>query len=142
MTKSGGKILLAGLIGAAAGAVGGILFAPKAGKETREDIKKMSNDIMKKVGTTVDETQERVMEIFGNVTKAATDKYNEISGMIMGKVAAVKTAGMSIDKEKYSMIVDDVVEEFKDDFVTTKNGAVKVASMMKKDWEKVKKALV
>ena len=142
MTKSGGKILLAGLIGAAAGAVGGLLFAPKAGKETREDIMKMSKDIMKKVGTTVDETQDRVKEIFGEVTKSAMDKYNEVSGMVMGKVAAVKTAGMSIDKEKYSMIVDDVVAEFKEDFTTTKNGAIRIASMMKKDWEKVKKAIV
>ena len=142
MTKSGGKILLAGLIGAAAGAVGGLLFAPKAGKETREDLMKMKKDLMKKVRTTVDETQDRVMEVFGNANKAAMDKYNEISGMVMGKVAAVKTAGMAIDKEKYSMIVDDVVADFKDDLVTTKNGAVKMASMMKKDWEKVKKALV
>lgn len=142
MTKSGGKILLAGLIGAAAGAIGGLLFAPKAGKETREDLMKMRNDLMKKVGTTVDETQDRVKEIFGDANKAAMDKYNEVSGMIMGKVAAVKTAGMAIDKEKYSMIVDDVVSEFKDDFESTKNGATKIASMMKKDWEKVKKALV
>lgn len=142
MTKSGGKILLAGLIGAAAGAVGGLLFAPKAGKETREDMKKITGDIMKSVKTSVDETQERVMEIFGNVSKTAVDKYSEISGMVMGKVAAVKTAGMAVDREKYSMIVDDVVAEFKDDFITTKNGAVKMASMMKKDWEKVKKALV
>lgn len=142
MAKTGGKIILAGLLGATAGAIGGLLLAPKSGKETRKDIANMAGDIAKKVKSTADETQDRVMEIYGNISKAAMDKYKEVSTMVVNKVAAVKTAGTDIDREKYSMIVDDVVSEFKDDFTATKNGATKMASFLKKDWEKVKKALM
>ena len=78
-----GKFFLAGILGA----VTGLLFAPKSGKKTREDL-----------------------------------------GKIKGK----------IDKSKYAAIVNDVVEEFKDDLTKTKSGAVKIANQLKKDWKKVK----
>ena len=32
--------------------------------------------------------------------------------------------------------------DFKDDLKATKNGAVKLVAQLKKDWEKIKKALV
>ena len=47
-----------------------------------------------------------------------------------------------IDKEKYSMIVEDVVIDFKEDLKATKDGAKKLVVQMKRDWEKIKKALV
>lgn len=140
--KSAGKFVLAGLLGAVAGAIGGLLFAPQSGKETREDIAELANKITKQVKTGVTETKDKVKEVFGNVSEEAIEKYKEIRSMIVDKVAALKTVGNEINKEKYSEIVDKVVDEFRDDFNATKNGAVKMASQMKKDWEKVKKALV
>lgn len=128
---SKGKVFLAGLIGAVAGAVGGLLFAPKSGKEMREDLVEL-----------LEGTNEKVKEVFGNASKAAIDKYQEIKGTVIDKLVAVKSVGKEIDKEKYASIVDGVVEEFKDDFTTTKNGALKMANQLKKDWEKVRKALV
>ena len=59
----------------------------------------------------------------------------------MEKVAEVKTAGKEIDREKYAMIVEDVVEEYKSDLKATKNGATRLMTQLKKDWEKVKKVL-
>ena len=45
MSKSGaGKFALGAFIGAALGAVGGLLFAPKSGKETRADIAKKAGE--------------------------------------------------------------------------------------------------
>ena len=37
------------IAGAAVGATLGILFAPKSGKETRQDLKRLFDDFMKKV---------------------------------------------------------------------------------------------
>lgn len=142
MSKNTGKIIFAGLLGAAAGAIGGLLLAPKSGKETRDDISKIALDIKKAIKTTKNETEDRVKEIYGKVSTEAVEKYNEITSLIVDKVAAAKKAGNEIDKDKYSMIVDDIVAEFKDDLSTTKNGALKIASMMKKDWNKVKKAIL
>lgn len=142
MTKSTGKFFMAGLLGVIAGAVGGLLLAPKSGKETREDLKVLAAKLSKQVKTGVEETEEKVKEIFGTANKAAVDKYKEIRTAVIDKIAAVKSAGQEIDKEKYSMIVEDVVNEFKDDLSATKSGATKMVAQLKKDWEKVKKVLV
>lgn len=141
MAKSAGKMIFAGVIGALAGIVGGVLFAPKSGKETRADIAKVAAEISKQIKSSAEDTEARVKEVFGSSGKAATAKYKEIRNTVVGKVAALKTAGDEIDKEKYSMIVDDVVTEFKNDIEMAKGSATKMASQMKKDWEKIKKAI-
>lgn len=137
-----GKIFLTGLFGTLIGAIGGLLLAPQSGKKTREDIKKMLLKLDKEVETGVKDTKERVAEIFGNASEEAVTKYKEIKSAVMKKVAEVKTAGKEIDKDKYSMIVEDVVIDFKEDLKATKNGAIKLVAQLKKDWEKIKKALV
>lgn len=136
------NIFLTGLFGTLIGAIGGLLLAPQSGKKTREEIKKMLSKLNKEVETGVKDTKEKVVEIFGNASDEAVAKYKEIKSAVMKKVAEVKTAGKEIDKEKYSMIVEDVVIDFKEDLKSTKDGAVKLVSQLKKDWEKIKKALV
>ena len=140
MAKTG-KFFLATMFGAVAGVVGGLLLAPKSGKETREEIKKIIAKLGKEVQGTVKDTKEKVTDIFGQVTDTTMAKYKEVKSAVMNKVAEVKTAGKEIDKEKYGMVVEDVVKEFKDDFKETKDGARKMVSYLKKDWIKVKKAL-
>lgn len=137
-----GKFFMTGLLAGLAGAVGGLLFAPQSGKKTRDNLKKMLSDLNKGVETGVKDTKDKVMEVFGNASEEAVNKYKEIKSTVMKKVAEVKTAGKEIDKDKYILIVDDVVTEFKDDLKATKTGATKLALQLKKDWEKVKKVLV
>ncbi len=130
------------MIGAVAGAIGGLLLAPQSGKKTREDIKKMAIKLSKEVSGTVKDTKEKVEEIFGKATEETIAKYKKIKSTVVNKVAEVKSAGKGIDKEKYAKIVETIIGEFKDDFAGTKDGAGKMISLMKKDWEKIKKALV
>jgi len=137
-----GNIFLTGLIGTLVGAVGGLLLAPQSGKKTREEIKKILLKLNKEVETGVKDTKEKVVEIFGNASDEAIAKYKEIKSAVVNKVAEVKTAGKEIDKDKYTAIVEDVVTDFKEDLKATKNGAVKLVAQLKKDWEKIKKALV
>ena len=141
MSKNKGGFFLAGVIGALAGAIGGMLLAPKSGKETRKDIAKLASDISKKIRTETNETKERVKDVFGKVTEEATDKYNEVKNAVVGKVASLRTAGEEMDKDKYGKVVEGVVADFKDDFKATKEGAGKIVNYLKKDWEKLKKAL-
>ncbi|MEI8067644.1 MAG: YtxH domain-containing protein [Candidatus Shapirobacteria bacterium] len=141
MAKTG-KIFLVGLVAAAAGAIGGLLLAPKSGKETRDDLKKLAESLKKQVKTGVQETEAKVIEVFGEATKAATDKYTEIRTAVVDKIVALKTAGNEIDKDKYGLIVEKVVNDFKDDLVASKTSVVKMATQLKKDWEKIKKVLV
>lgn len=135
-------MFFAGVIGAVAGALGGLLLAPKSGSETRKDIVKLATKISKNITNEATETSKQIKDVFGKVTDEATDKYNQIRSSVAGKVAALKTAGEEIDSVKYNKVVDEVISEFKSDFKATKTGAVKIAEYLKKDWTKVKKALV
>lgn len=137
-----GSIFLTGLFGTLIGAIGGLLLAPQSGKKTREEIKKIISKLNKEVETGVRDTKDKVIDIFGNASDEAVAKYKEIKSSVMNRIAEVKTAGKEIDKEKYSTIVEDVVKDFKDDLKSTKNGTVKLITLLKKDWEKIKKALV
>lgn len=137
-----GSIFLTGLFGTLIGAIGGLLLAPQSGKKTREEIKKIIFKLNKEVETGVKDTKDKVIDIFGNASDEAVAKYKEIKSSVMNRIAEVKTAGKEIDKEKYSTIVEDVVKDFKDDLKSTKNGTVKLITLLKKDWEKIRKALV
>jgi len=136
------KFFLATLVGAAAGVVGGLLLAPQSGKKTRQDLKKLAMKLGKEVQGTVKDTKERVKDVFGKVSDEAVLKYKEIKSAAVNKVAEVKAAGKTIDKVKYEEIIKGVVAEYKDDFKQTKDGAMKMVKQLKKDWLKVKKALV
>jgi len=141
MSKNHGNFFLAGLLGAMAGAIGGFLLAPQSGKATRKDIVKLANKISLKIKTETTETKTRVEKIFGKISDEAIAKYNEIKDAVVAKVASLKTTGASIDKEKYIKVVDDVVSDFKSDLLATKTGTEKISEYLKKDWDKVKKAL-
>lgn len=141
MSKNNGKFLFGGLLGAAVGIIGGILLAPKSGKETREGIAKLALEITKAVKTQVDETKSRVRDIYGKVTEETITKYKQVRDAVIAKVASVKTAGQKIDKEKYGKIVDEVLADFKSDFGKSKNGVEKIAKYLKRDWDKISKAL-
>lgn len=140
MSKTG-KFFLAGMLGAVAGAVGGLLLAPQSGKKTRQEIADLAEEITNKVKTKADETKEQVMDIYGKYTEEGKAKYLEIKDAVASKVATVKTAGENIDKEKYGKVVEDVVADFKDDLEATKDSSAKIVNYLKKDWEKIKKAL-
>lgn len=141
MAKSG-KFFIATMVGAVAGAIGGLLLAPQSGKKTREDIKKMALKLSKEINGTIKDTKEKVIEVFGKATEETIAKYKEVKSTVVNKVAEVKNAGKEIDKEKYAKIVEDVIGDFKTDFTETKDGATKMVALMKKDWSKIKKALV
>jgi len=142
MAKHHGSFFLAGLLGAIAGIVGGLLLAPKSGKTTRKDIVRRSNEISKKIRTESTVTKKRAEAIFGKASEETLTKYSEIKNAVVAKLAAVKTAGTAVDKDKYAKIVDEVVKEFKSDLGVTKASIAKIATYLKKDWDKVKKALV
>lgn len=140
MSKTG-KLFFAGILGAMAGAVGGLLLAPQSGKKTRREIMDLAEELTLKVKTKADDTKDLVKDIYGKYTEEGKAKYLEIKGAVVSKVATVKTAGENIDKEKYEKVVEDVVAEFKDDLKATKSGSTKIVNYLKKDWEKIKKAL-
>lgn len=141
MAKQTGKFFLAGLFGALAGAIGGLLFAPQSGKKTRKQIADLAAEIALSIKTKADDTKDQIIDIFGKYSNEAKVKYQTIKEGVINKVAEVKTMSGEIDKEKYGNVVEEVVAEFKDDFESTKDGAVKMVNYLMKDWEKIKKTI-
>lgn len=67
------KIITAALVGAAAGAVLGILFAPDKGSETRKKIAKKTGDLGDSVKQKFNEFGEKISEKFGDIRNDANE---------------------------------------------------------------------
>ncbi len=119
MADQTGSFIKGALVGAIAGAVAGVLLAPKAGHETRKDIEKLAKQWAEKAG----------------------DIYEEAMTKINDKVKALKAVGKRLDETKYTELVNEVVQELKDDGKITADVAKRMGSQFKRDWNKVKRAL-
>ncbi|WP_353095217.1 YtxH domain-containing protein [Tissierella praeacuta] len=98
-TENAKNLAVGTAIGTAIGAVAGILFAPKSGKETREDISQKSKDVAENVRNTVNEQIEATKGFQEKVKSEIKNVYNGI-------------------KEKKDDIVDEIeieIEELKDE---------------------------
>lgn len=115
---------LVGFFGLLAGAAGGLLLAPLSGKETRDEMVK------------------KIRDIFGIYSTEYRDKFEKVRDALHKRLLALKKTGATIDSGKYMTIVDEVVTDYKSDISTTKDGFEKLSKYLKKDWDKVKKALV
>jgi gas vesicle protein len=85
------------LIGGALGALAGILFAPKSGKEMRSDIKKKGNKIVKDGKEIYVDASTKAKEIFGEVKhqakelkREAEDAGEKIADEVHEKIGQVK----------------------------------------------------
>lgn len=67
------KVITAALLGAAAGAILGILFAPDKGSETRKKIAKKTGDLGDTVKQKFNEFGEKISEKFGDIREDAKD---------------------------------------------------------------------
>ncbi len=74
---SSSKLLAGILVGAAAGAVAGILLAPESGKSTRQKLKKKGGDLGTTVKNKFNELGESLHERYDNIKGDAKDKMNQ-----------------------------------------------------------------
>ncbi|MGH4124184.1 MAG: YtxH domain-containing protein [Clostridium sp.] len=80
------KILIGTAAGSVSGLLGGLLFSPKSGKETREDIANSSKELTNNI-------KEKTIELKGNAADAKVklkQKSTELKGAINNKVADAK----------------------------------------------------
>jgi len=84
------------------GAVAGILFAPKSGKETREDIARKTDEIIKKAK----EEYELALEKSKNAYETAIRKAKEIQSMAREKVDDVEESVTELTEKGKESLLD------------------------------------
>jgi len=94
-----GKIVIVFLAGGVAGALSGLLFAPRSGAETRKKIKKASSDAGDKVKEKMEEAKSGVANLFSRGKEKVDDVKTEIQDKVHDTVEAGKEAYQKKKKE-------------------------------------------
>ena len=89
MSEKDGDFLKGLLIGGLIGAIAGILYAPKSGKETREDIARTADDLLYRAKDEYEKAIEKSKVAYESAVKrlkdlelSAKDKFYEVEGKV------------------------------------------------------------
>jgi gas vesicle protein len=80
--NTSGKILTAAAVGLAAGAVAGLLLAPRSGKETRELMKKKGVDAADKVKVTFEKGRQQVTDLKEKAEEKMRDVNRKVTEVV------------------------------------------------------------
>jgi gas vesicle protein len=80
--NTSGKILTAAAVGLAAGAVAGLLLAPRSGKETRELMKKKGVDAADKVKETFEKGRQQVTDLKEKAEEQMRDVNRKVTEVV------------------------------------------------------------
>ena len=77
-----GKFFTGVVLGAAIGAIAGILLAPQSGEETREKLSGMAKDVADKTDKTVKDIQEKADPIVSDMQEKGDEILGKIQNLI------------------------------------------------------------
>ena len=113
--SGGGKTMFGAAFAAAIGALAGLLFAPKPGKQLRKDIAKQAGVMRKNLEKTSSEIQERVHNTFQNVGSSLEQHYSELKAQVLAAIdfyKQFKTSSVLL-LETTRMLVDKLMKQMK-----------------------------
>jgi gas vesicle protein len=92
--RSSGDVMLAFLLGGIIGAALGILYAPGSGKETRQKLKDMGEDLTDKINMMGDDIKSKTKQVFNeNKEKIMSSKERLEEAFQAGKKAYERKQG-------------------------------------------------
>jgi gas vesicle protein len=96
-------LALGAVAGSAIGAISGILFAPKSGKETRQQIKEDVSEVAKKAAVDIKDVSEKaavgIKELAGKANEFVSEKFKNTKDDTCSDEAAISYQEASITSE-------------------------------------------
>lgn len=134
--KDTSKLGLGLVIGSVIGGVAAAFLSPKSGKENRELVSQKVNSLK----TMIDEkkVQEKVKQIFGDVSEEGTKMYTAIQKELTTKLDDMKKNVDEIDMNKYRGLVDDVFGRVKTDSQQSSDMVAKLKNYFMGKWGEAK----
>ncbi|OGK57142.1 hypothetical protein A3J15_00150 [Candidatus Roizmanbacteria bacterium RIFCSPLOWO2_02_FULL_38_10] len=133
--KKSSKFGLGLIFGMISGAVAGLLLAPKTGKKMRKELSKAANEIRDRLEES--DIKTTVREIFDDVTEKSFEIFEDSMDTLSTKLSEVSEKWQTIDKEKYSTAVKEVIDQVKDIHKVPENTLLKLKKYLENDFEKL-----
>jgi len=123
------------ILGAVLGGIGALFLNPKTGKENREAVAKKLKEL--KALIEKGKYDEKVREIFGEVTAQTKKMYLSVREELTTRLADLHERISEIDKDKYLDLVDNVMKEVKKESKYSEKVIGKLKDNLVEDWKKV-----
>jgi gas vesicle protein len=136
-----GKAMAAGTLGflvaSSIGAALGVLFAPKAGADTRHDMAEKARQLAWRFNRSRAEVQASVEKVFGKVSQDLEEAYLQVRGEILAAMDELEPGQKT--KAAYKDIVNQAVHTVSKGRRWTKNQVDKLMAHLEGEYEEPKK---
>jgi gas vesicle protein len=133
-----GHSALFGLAIAGALAAGlGLFLRSEKGHELRDDLKDKAKDLAERFQQKREDLQEKVSNVFGELTDDLETSYLEVQGKVLADVHSLKK-GADLTKEKFDQMVDKAVEEYSKQRQWSEGVTKELKTNLKQDWKEIK----
>ncbi len=121
MTEKNGDLVKGLFIGGLIGMALGILFAPKSGKETREDLSRTANEVLAKAKEEYEKAAEKSrlayeasLKHLKDFNESAKEKAAEMGNKV-GELAAQSVDSLQNNKSRFKKAIDAGLEAYKEE---------------------------
>ncbi|PIS15683.1 hypothetical protein COT62_02385 [Candidatus Roizmanbacteria bacterium CG09_land_8_20_14_0_10_41_9] len=135
-TKKSSKFGLGLLLGTVIGGITALFLSPNTGEENREIVAKKIQDLKKLMEEK--EVDKKVKEIFGEVTEEAKNLYLRAKEELIEALAHLKESIENIDREKYMMVVEDVMKKVQKETKKEVKQLEKLKNHLLDEWNKLR----
>jgi gas vesicle protein len=97
--SSDSKLLLGLILGAATGAVAGLLLAPASGKETRENISDKASELKSDLDRKFNELSQKIQDLDGESIAEFKEKFNDVKESVKEKYDQMSAKVKDLEKE-------------------------------------------
>ncbi len=125
------------VLGAALGALAGMLLAPKSGKKNREWIQLKVvelNKMLKKSGIDKD-----IQLFFAEKSEETTTLFNEVKDTVLTQAAQLYAEAGKLTEEDYSAAIEKTLMRFKKNLEKSKAKLVPLRAHLKNQWKNIKR---